>query len=252
MSPLLSSVLCVAVLAPLAAVADPPCRDRFAWPFATRSVWNMPLGSGASFVAANIFALPLAEGCSLLSGAAASRREHCAPVGATEAACVAAGCCWAPVDGALSCFKPAGGAPASIHNDQDIAVLATVNDPLVPWIDQGNWGPGDKCTVTGSVAAHIPMPHDFAIGCTLNNNAMVRPLLQPAHPCMPHSPAQSRWRCQSGFRLTRAPPPHPHAGPAAARQPHAPPDAARLPRCSRCAVPRSLPQGLPRSFSVAG
>lgn len=37
------------------------CRDKLAWPFAQASIWNMPIGSGAKFQAANIFALNMTQ-----------------------------------------------------------------------------------------------------------------------------------------------------------------------------------------------
>ena len=59
-----SAVATVALAACLASQAQgtrlqshqPSCRDKLAWPFAQTSIWNMPIGSGAIFQAANIFA----------------------------------------------------------------------------------------------------------------------------------------------------------------------------------------------------
>jgi len=157
--------------APAAGAA--PCRDRFLWPFSSTSVWNMPLGSGAVFEPARIFSLPFAEGCALRRGPAASRRVACLGGSPTPAACAAAGCCWdANAAPAPACYVAAGGPAQSFHNDQDLVVLATASDPTVDWVDQGDWSGGDKCAVTGKVAARIQLPDAFSTSCVLNNNAL--------------------------------------------------------------------------------
>jgi hypothetical protein len=101
-------------------VSATACRDRRVLPFSSDSIWNMPIGSDAAFVAANVYAHPNAP-------------------------------------------------PASFHSDQDFFVVATASDPMVDWIDQGDWGPDPKCAVTGKVAAQIPLPDEFNTTCVENN-----------------------------------------------------------------------------------
>ena len=43
---------------PLLVVSPPATRDPLKWPFASNSIWNMPIGSGAMYVAANLPATP--------------------------------------------------------------------------------------------------------------------------------------------------------------------------------------------------
>ena len=39
------------------------------------------------------------------------------------------------------------GLPTNFHNDQDFILRTTLEDPLTDWINQGDWGPGNKCAV---------------------------------------------------------------------------------------------------------
>ncbi|HVE45823.1 MAG TPA: hypothetical protein VNA57_03620 [Acidimicrobiales bacterium] len=45
-------------LSPTAAAADPTARNPYAWPFSSDSIWNMPVGSGATFADPNFFQPP--------------------------------------------------------------------------------------------------------------------------------------------------------------------------------------------------
>lgn len=69
-------------------------------------------------------------------------------------------------------FQPGLPLPLSFHSDQDLVVRAGPNDPLVDWIDQGDWNADPKCVVTGKVAMQIPLPDNFTTGCIENNNSM--------------------------------------------------------------------------------
>lgn len=154
------------------------CRDRFLWPFASTSVWNVPIGSGAVFVPVHLFDLPYAEACALRTGPAVALRSLCPGWNTswTPGTCVAAGCCWAPLPAPQPgpwCHYPGGRLPNwGFHADVDVAVRASSDDPLVPWISQGGWGPEDRCAISGTVATHVPLPDDFAIGCQGGNLAM--------------------------------------------------------------------------------
>lgn len=86
--------------------------------------------------------------------------------------------------------------PHQFHNDQDLFVVASADDPPTPWINQGDWSGGNKCAVTGQQAATIPLPYNWTTSCVLNNNALGvllpdnRTLLQmqPAYRGSPGSP----------------------------------------------------------------
>ena len=75
--------------------------------------------------------------------------------------------------------------PTQIHNDQDFFLRVTDADPITEWVDQGDWGADNHCTITGARGVHsIPLPKDWtsasdcdASGCRsapnqANNNAM--------------------------------------------------------------------------------
>lgn len=51
--------------------------------------------------------------------------------------------------------------PTQFHNDQDFILRSSNQDPLVNWVDQGNWGGDDHCTVTGKVVRTLHFPHDW-------------------------------------------------------------------------------------------
>jgi len=93
------------------------------------------------------------------------------------------------------------GAPASFHNDQDFFVVADSSDPLTPWVNQGSWT-GVTCSpVTGEVADHIHVPHNFITDCIMNNNAagFLMPdnhtliQMQPLYRQTPGSPILALW-----------------------------------------------------------
>jgi hypothetical protein len=51
--------------------------------------------------------------------------------------------------------------PEQFHNDQDFFLRVSESDPLVDWVDQGDWGPDNKCAITGTAVAQLRLPHDF-------------------------------------------------------------------------------------------
>eukprot|EP00658_Telonema_sp_P-2_P011827 TRINITY_DN1452_c0_g1_i21.p2 TRINITY_DN1452_c0_g1~~TRINITY_DN1452_c0_g1_i21.p2 ORF type:complete len:327 (-),score=66.63 TRINITY_DN1452_c0_g1_i21:1985-2965(-) len=109
----------------------------------------------------------------------------------------------------------AGREPSQFHNDQDFFLLATADDPLADWVDQGDWGGDDHCVVTGKVVATVPLPvqwssasdcdptgaHCRSVPGQPNNNAMGVLLpdnqtivqMQPAYRCTPGGPLLARF-----------------------------------------------------------
>ena len=97
--------------------------------------------------------------------------------------------------------------PTQFHNDQDFFLRVDPSDPLVDWIDQGDWGSDDHCAVTGKVVSQIRLPHDFTSGSDghkpgqANNNAMGVLLednvtivqMQPAYRCTPGGPLLAKF-----------------------------------------------------------
>ena len=162
----------------LSAPQSEPCRDRFLWPFASSSIWNTPLGSSAVFAPALIYNLSYEVGCALRTGPAAGLRYVCPHWNSSwlPSTCLQAGCCYQPISpdptGIPWCYAPAGGAPYGFHTDPDLLVHAAAGDPLVPWVSQGTWSPGNHCTVTGAVAATVPLPDAFTTECGGGNNGM--------------------------------------------------------------------------------
>ncbi|MBD2502752.1 hypothetical protein [Anabaena azotica] len=50
----ISALLTISLTNAIASSQTPTTRDPWLWPFSTTSIWNMPIGSGAKYVAANI------------------------------------------------------------------------------------------------------------------------------------------------------------------------------------------------------
>mmetsp|Transcript_3439 Transcript_3439/g.8200 ORF Transcript_3439/g.8200 Transcript_3439/m.8200 type:complete len:378 (+) Transcript_3439:2-1135(+) len=118
---------------------------------------------------------------------------------------------WNTPIGSAAVFVPANiyhtAAPTQFHNDQDLIVRAFENDPETPWMDQGDWGPSDKCAVVGPNVLTIPFPHNFTSGSReappgqINNNAAGLLLvdnrtlvqMQPLYRCEPGGPILARW-----------------------------------------------------------
>lgn len=145
------------------------CRDRFLEPFSSSSIWNTAIGSDAEFVSAKLYT---PDG----------------PCGGVKKPCQVA---------------------TQFHNDQDFFLRATPDDPLTPWIDQGDWGADDHCKAHGRIVSHIPLPLNWTTASDggrsapgqPNNNAMGLLLLdnrtivqmQPAYRCAPDSPLLARF-----------------------------------------------------------
>lgn len=102
--------------------------------------------------------------------------------------------------------------PQNFHNDQEFLVRARSSDPLVPWHNQGTWGPGNKCTVAvPKPSTRIQLPADWTSASDggrsapwqINNNPMGLLLpdnrtlvqMQPAYRCAtgPDGPFLARW-----------------------------------------------------------
>lgn len=174
-----SIALCGLLHLPGLSAVDPECRDRFYWPFSNASIWNTPIGSNASFVPAEIYNISYSVGCALRIGAAASLRTVCPGWNTTwtPAVCLTVGCCYDPItpdpNDVPWCYRPGGRPPQwGFHNDGDLIVLSTASNPLVPWLNQGNWNPGNHCSATGPQATAVPLPADFVTPCGGGNNAM--------------------------------------------------------------------------------
>ena len=107
------------------------------------------------------------------------------------------------------CGAPPCTAASSFHNDQDFFLRASPSDPLVPWLNQGDWGSDDHCVQHGAAVAKIPLPHNLttasdggrSVPGQPNNNAMGVLLLdnrslvqmQPAYRCAPGAPLLARF-----------------------------------------------------------
>lgn len=48
------------------------------------------------------------------------------------------------------------GPPGNFHNDQDFLIRVSSDDPLTDWVNQGDWGPDDKCTIQHGSASDKP------------------------------------------------------------------------------------------------
>eukprot|EP00041_Stephanoeca_diplocostata_P014879 m.281502 g.281502 ORF g.281502 m.281502 type:complete len:423 (+) comp19839_c0_seq14:29-1297(+) len=62
---------------------------------------------------------------------------------------------------AANLFVPMLREPTQFHNDQDFFLKVTTNDPLVDWVNQGDWGGDDHCTITGNVVTQIRLPKNW-------------------------------------------------------------------------------------------
>ncbi|MGH9496470.1 MAG: hypothetical protein ACRD3B_15825 [Candidatus Sulfotelmatobacter sp.] len=121
------------------------------WPFASDSIWNTAIGSGATYAPANI---------------------------------------------TVNSF---GGSPTVFVQDEDVIFM----DPSAPMTDvyyNGvGWSGGDRCAQQGSVIARVPVPADYILGNSGDNNsaAFLMPdgetveQNQPFTRCTASSPATS-------------------------------------------------------------
>lgn len=154
------------------------CRDRRRQPFSSVSIWNMPIGSSAQFVPANMFTNFTRERACELRTNSPGHRRTCpgAKSGITPHECEDLGCCF---DNFMSdpsipwCFQraDAGPYPLQFHNDNDYVIIASENDPMTAWHSQGDWSNDNHCNVTGPMATQIPFPFNFTTTGG-GNNAM--------------------------------------------------------------------------------
>ena len=196
-----------------AAAAAAPCRDRWLQPFASSSIWNSAVGSGAQFEHAQLFtnSFNYSYGC-MLRATAANRRVSCKAPGTNgstpERECVAAGCCFVS-EPRPQCFIPAGGIPdAGVHADQDLLLRAAPGDPPTPFLDRA-WRGGAECAEGGAQRGELPFPAAWEGSCEDNNNAFALLLddnvtlmqSQPLYRAGPGRPIMAQW-----------PPTSPYAG----------------------------------------
>jgi hypothetical protein len=117
----------VCVNAVLSSSSAPPCRDRRLQPFASTSIWNVAVGSGAVYEHAHIYdgSMNRSWACELRV-TSPGRRTKCpgAPDGGvTPIQCEALGCCPDARDG--QCFLPANIPPPTGFNaDQELIVVS--------------------------------------------------------------------------------------------------------------------------------
>ena len=95
-------------------------------------------------------------------------------------------------------------APFSLGVDEMVFLPATAADPLVPWYNQGHWGPPKTpeayCAVTGELVRSLHVPENFTSTNYGGNNpvALLQPdgesvlLVQPVYRCGPGSPFLAR------------------------------------------------------------
>ena len=207
---------------------QPGCRQRELQPFASTSIWNVPVGDGAEFVPAGIFAtLPHIEGCARRLATPATAQPLCRAAGGVtnRSVCETHGCC---TDGAGRCVLPAGGPPLQFHIDLDWFITTTPADPLTVWHNQGVFGCATiavdgcakvDCKITGRLAPEqIPFPHNLTTTSDggrlppgqLNNNAVGvlmpdrRRLYQfePLYRCAPGSPILAVYNGTSPCKYT--------------------------------------------------
>ena len=48
------------------------------------------------------------------------------------------------------------GAPGNFHNDQDFIIRVAADDPVTQWVNQGDWGADDKCSIQKHAHSGIP------------------------------------------------------------------------------------------------
>lgn len=98
-------------------------RDKTLWPFASDSIWNTAIGSGAIY----------------------------SPAGIT--------------------VNSAGGSPTVFEQDEDVIVM-TPSAPMTDVYYNGvGWDGGDRCAKQGSLISQIPLPADYVLGNSGENNS---------------------------------------------------------------------------------
>lgn len=98
-------------------------RDKTLWPFASDSIWNAAVGSGATYVPAGI------------------------------------------------AVNLSGGSPTVFEQDEDVIVM-TPSAPMTDVYYNGvGWNGGDRCAKQGSLIAQVPVPADYVLGNSGENNS---------------------------------------------------------------------------------
>lgn len=101
-----------------------------------------------------------------------------------------------------SIFRPPFPLPHSFFSDDDYFIVATPEDPLTPWFNQGWWGkPSGEahCNITGPFIKNIHFPINVTVRAFTDNNAAAllqpdkRTIIntQPLFRCTPGSPVLS-------------------------------------------------------------
>mmetsp|Transcript_96404 Transcript_96404/g.118151 ORF Transcript_96404/g.118151 Transcript_96404/m.118151 type:complete len:362 (-) Transcript_96404:1067-2152(-) len=67
--------------------------------------------------------------------------------------------------------------PNNFFGDVDFYFNVTDKDPVFPWYNQGHWGSGSYCNITGNFVGNIHFPSNIIIDNFGNNNAAA--ILQP-------------------------------------------------------------------------
>eukprot|EP00756_Hemistasia_phaeocysticola_P060873 Hpha_TRINITY_DN4394_c0_g2::TRINITY_DN4394_c0_g2_i1::g.50048::m.50048 len=166
------------------------CRDRLKEPFASSSIWNTAIGSGAQMVPAGLYPRP-----SQLPGCAAgkadpSRRTSCPgwEPGWSVNDCYAHGCCYDPHPSPDPAHYPwcyanaslADGGPNRFYVDIDYFVATAVTDPVAEFVNQGWWGTDPECgrdhccrKSDAAVVGTLRFPHAWTVNMTSNNAAAI-------------------------------------------------------------------------------
>jgi hypothetical protein len=98
-------------------------RDKFQWPFASDSIWNTAVGSGANYQPAGIVS-NLAQG-------------------------------W----------------PTGFGEDQDVIVMAPTAPLTDVYYNSVAWNGGDRCPAQGSLLASVPVPSNYVLPNSGDNNS---------------------------------------------------------------------------------
>jgi len=196
----------------VAAVSPGGCRDRLKEPFASSSIWNTAIGSGALMVPAGIYPAPahIDEGCAAGKGDP-SKRTGCPgwqPHWSIDD-CYSHGCCYDPHPSPDPAHYPwcyanstMGGGPERFRTDVDFFVATAATDPVTDFVNQGWWGNDPECGYNhcckrnrSKTVGTMRFPYNWTVNQTSNNAAAILlpdhetlVQVQPLVRCTPGSP----------------------------------------------------------------